>query len=130
VIFQVSEIRLAQILDGTSKTALIGEKYLNPDRYVDGFARSDDQSAYTGHDYDTIAYTGNGFPPYPPLQDQPGYDGNYYTFGSSHPGAFQMAFCDGSVQSISYEVDELVFKAYGSRDESTDVNELRKPNRP
>lgn len=129
VIFQVSEIRLAQIVDGTSKTALIGEKYLNADRYIDGFAKSDDQSAYTGHDYDTIAYTGDGFDTFPPQQDQPGYEGNNYTFGSAHPGAFQMAYCDGSVQSISYNIEGQVFKVLGSRDESTDINERRAPNR-
>jgi prepilin-type N-terminal cleavage/methylation domain-containing protein len=129
IVFQASEIRMAQILDGTSKTAMIGEKYLNPDRYIDGSSRSDDQSMYTGHDYDTISYTGNGFDPIPPLQDRPGFEGTGNEFGSSHPSAFQMAYCDGSVQSIAYDIDELVFKALGSRDESTDVTVKRAPDR-
>jgi prepilin-type N-terminal cleavage/methylation domain-containing protein len=126
VIYQISEVRLAQIVDGTSKTALIGEKYLNPDRYIDGLARSDDQSAYTGHDYDTNGYTGNNDRVLQPQPDQPGLNLDYY-YGSAHPAAFQMAYCDGSVQSISYDIEGLVYKAIGSRDETTDINDRRPP---
>jgi prepilin-type N-terminal cleavage/methylation domain-containing protein len=129
VIFQASEVRLAQLVDGTSKTALIGEKYLNPDRYIDGRSRGDDQSIYTGHDYDTISYTGNGFDPIAPLQDRPGFEGTGNEFGGAHPSAFQLAFCDGGVQSIAYDVDEQIFKALGSRDATTDVTERRAPDR-
>ena len=27
-----------------------------------------------------------------------------------------MAFCDGSVQTISYDIDQFVFGGYGARD--------------
>jgi prepilin-type N-terminal cleavage/methylation domain-containing protein len=128
VVFQRSEVRMSQIVDGTSKTALIGEKLLNPDRYVDGLGDNDDQSIYTGHDFDTIAYTGFDFRIHHPQQDQPGINLRYY-FGSAHPSAFQMAYCDGSVQTIPYHIDELVYKALGSRDQSTEISERRGPDR-
>jgi prepilin-type N-terminal cleavage/methylation domain-containing protein len=128
VIFQRSEIRMSQIVDGTSKTALIGEKLLDPDRYIDGRSDNDDQSIYTGHDFDTNGYTGWDFRIFQPQQDQPGITLRYY-FGSAHPSVFQMALCDGSVTSISYDIDGLIYKALGSRDQSTDINERRGPSR-
>ena len=36
VSFQRSEVTMAQIRDGTSNTYLIGEKYLDPDHYLNG----------------------------------------------------------------------------------------------
>ena len=57
---QRSRVRVAQVTDGTAKTAMVGEKYLNPLRYFDGEDPSDDQCVYTGHDRDNAGYTANG----------------------------------------------------------------------
>lgn len=119
VIYQASEVKLSQVVDGTSKTILIGEKFLNPDRYVDGLAGNDDQGMYIGYDYDTAAFTGDANNVYPPSQDTPGVELRYY-FGSAHPGAINVAMCDGSVQSFAYGVDEVIWKAMGSRSEELD----------
>jgi hypothetical protein len=54
VTFQLSQVRLAQITDGTTKTALIGEKYLNPERYEDGSNLADDKNIFVGHDRDNL----------------------------------------------------------------------------
>ena len=43
VMFQRSEVTMAKIRDGSSKTYLIGERYLNPDDYSTGEDFADDQ---------------------------------------------------------------------------------------
>ena len=38
-----------------------------------------------------------------------------FHFGSAHPGGFNCNFADGSVHSISYDIDLNVFNAIGTR---------------
>ncbi len=131
--YQHSEVRIAQIGDGTSNTAMVGEKYLNPDDYDTGLDRADDQSAYVGHDRDMNRYFGNGRNPdgskrfelYLPIQDRPGYSGHgdYGIFGSAHPAGFQLALCDGSVRTVPYTIDGAVFWLYGGRDDGEAASE-------
>lgn len=116
ICYQRSTVQVAQIIDGTSKTAMIGEKYLNSNRYFDGRDSADDQCVYTGHDRDNAGYTANGTSPMPPQMDQPALSLSFY-FGSAHPNGFNLAFCDGSVQQISYEIDNEVWRRYGGRDD-------------
>ncbi len=58
--YQKSTVRIARITDGTSKTALVGEKYLNPDHYFDGAYTADDQCLFSGHDNDNNGYMADG----------------------------------------------------------------------
>jgi prepilin-type N-terminal cleavage/methylation domain-containing protein/prepilin-type processing-associated H-X9-DG protein len=95
-------VRIAEITDGTSNTYLIGEKYLNPDDYLTGVDGGDNDNLYMGDNADIERW---GSPYYPPYQDRAGFAATGAEFGSAHPTGFNMAFCDGSVQSISYEVN-------------------------
>lgn len=124
VIYQASEVGIRRIVDGTSKTFLMGERSINPDRYEDGLSGNDDQSLYVGYDYDTIGYTGeedknrtdSDQKVFQPFQDTPGVTA-YYFYGSAHPAGLNMALCDGSVDFFNYDMDEEAWKAMGSRDE-------------
>ncbi|MEO2047210.1 MAG: DUF1559 domain-containing protein [Pirellulales bacterium] len=124
---QRSEISFAQIIDGTSSTYCVGEKYLNPDNYTSGNDPSDDHCMFTGHDLDTNGYTGWSEDAYdnasylPPAQDRAGLP-LQRTFGSAHPGVFNMVFCDSSVHAISHDIDPETHRRLGGRDDELTVD--------
>lgn len=119
VIFSRSETSVGQIEDGTSNTYLIGEKHINPDEYAGGISVAPpslslmtNQAAYCGYEWDNQRRAWNPLNDsvgnqenYQPRPDTPGLYGEFHIFGSAHPASFHMAFCDGSVQAIAYDVD-------------------------
>ena len=111
VSYVVSKVKLAYVSDGASATYLIGEKYLNPASYGSGADAGDNEDCYTGFDNDVSRST---HPNYPPMVDTLGF-ADTYRFGSPHSGAFNMAFCDGSVRPISYSVNAVVHQLLGNR---------------
>ncbi|TWT92913.1 hypothetical protein Pla108_40530 [Botrimarina colliarenosi] len=125
------KVTYSKISDGTSKTMVIGEKWVPTDRYEPSdtnYSASDDHGWVDGWDPDTMRTT--GWPPQPDSQADPatsgtGSDQDYF-FGSAHPGGFQTTFADGSVHSISYDIDMTVFNSLGTRNgeglnETTDL---------
>ena len=122
VIFRRSQCTMADISDGASNTYLIGERYCWPDHYYDGADYADDQGWLQGYDYDTDRWVQlgalsdpNSF--LPPMQDTPGYDDGR-RFGSAHANGFSMAFCDGSVQYVSYTIEGETHRRLGNREDS------------
>lgn len=110
-----SVVRLIHVKDGSSKTFLAGERYLNPDFYTNGLGPNDNHSAYQGADWDVNCW-GNTDPSFAPIQDTPGLD-LYGQYGSAHPGSFHAAFCDGSVLGVSYAIDPIALTFYSSRED-------------
>jgi hypothetical protein len=126
VVFQAYEYKMKQISDGTAKTYMVGEKYLMPEEYSlapgerpDLTNYGDDQSCWAGDDLDMNRNADNIFPP---AQDQSGLE-LIYSFGSAHPGVFQMAMCDASIQSISYNIDPKVHERLGDRRDGEAVSD-------
>jgi prepilin-type N-terminal cleavage/methylation domain-containing protein/prepilin-type processing-associated H-X9-DG protein len=121
IFFQRSEISFRQVIDGTSKTYLIGEKALITGQYDTGTDGSDNENWVSGFDNDNYRKTANGpagaLQALTPLQDAPNLspdlEGN--AFGSAHPGDCNMAFCDGSVHTIGYDIDWQVHRDFGDR---------------
>jgi prepilin-type processing-associated H-X9-DG protein len=112
------------IEDGMSKTYLIGEKFMDPLHYDSGESNGDDQSMYVGFDRDNYR-SGHFF--HPPLRDKSdplvwikdsdSPDVTDWNFGSAHPNALNMAFCDGSVRQVSYDVAADVHSAFSGRND-------------
>ena len=101
--------RLADITDGVSTTALAGDARKALCHL--GEYQSDDNEGYTtGWDHDTTRFTDH-------LPQSDHHDCNHddgeQRFGSSHPGGFNMVFCDGSVHFISYNIDLATFMHLG-----------------
>lgn len=113
-----SKVTMAHILDGASNTYLVGEKNVSPDAYQNGMNAGDDNGMYCGHDWDIARYTyydsDDPTKSYRPMQDQAGVDWSM-AFGSAHASGFNMAFCDGSVRSISYNIDLQIHSYLGNR---------------
>ena len=117
-----SEVKMAQVSDGTSCTYMVGEKYLAPRDYTSGTDGGDNESMYNGCNNDNLRVTHNDPPNYsfPPMEDQdppPGYVDAYasYHFGSAHSSGLHMGFCDGSVRFINYSIDPQVHRFLGNR---------------
>jgi prepilin-type processing-associated H-X9-DG protein len=126
-------VKPAHITDGTSKTMMIAEKYVRNDRY-EGGTNSDDRGWIDGWDADQMRSScflpiNDGDPiGWDPAFDQPNssYFGdifgspfqglwNVLHFGSAHTAGINAAFADGSVRTISYGIDVVVFNSLGTR---------------
>jgi prepilin-type N-terminal cleavage/methylation domain-containing protein len=116
---QRSRVRMADILDGTSNTYLVGEKYSNPDESSNDDDTSGDHAALSGDDNDLLGWTDQ-----PPMQDTPGVE-NENIFGSAHANAFNMAFCDGAVHRIAYTIDAETHRRLGNRKDGLTVDGRR-----
>jgi prepilin-type N-terminal cleavage/methylation domain-containing protein len=116
------KISVAKITDGTSKTLVISEKRLHPSLYITG-AWHDDRGWSDGWDPDTLRSTICSFGP-----DKELVDANNATevdvaglrIGSAHVSGMTAGFADGSVRTLSYDVNqELLNRMAHRRDGET-----------
>ncbi|MGA2797907.1 MAG: DUF1559 domain-containing protein [Thermoguttaceae bacterium] len=129
VIFCGSMIRPVDVRDGTAHTLMVGEKYINRADYLTGADSGDNECMYIGDNTDITRWTGtvptDVPPPVPagpgsmiPLRDTPSASpltSDFHFFGSAHPNSINCAMCDGSVHSISFNIDGPTFSHLGSR---------------
>ncbi|MDO4575706.1 MAG: DUF1559 domain-containing protein [Planctomycetia bacterium] len=123
IIFRHSAVRMGEIRDGTTNTYLLGEKYLNPDKYATGTCVGDDAGMYDGADRTTMKstyYTTSDLQCVP-RQDRQGSD-YPHAFGSCHAGSFGMAMCDGSAQRVTYSIDPQIHSYLGGRSDGKVAN--------
>jgi prepilin-type processing-associated H-X9-DG protein len=140
-------VRILDIPDGTSSTYMVGEKPLDPIWYLtlattpvaSGTSTraewGDDGSAYQGFDDDIHRWTGivdvssagvatvstsTATRPFPDTVG--GADTHRYSFGSAHPGGFNVVMCDGSVRSIAYGIAFETHRRLGGRDDGLPID--------
>ena len=120
--FMNAYLRPVEVSDGLSHTYLIGEKSLSPDYYRTGSDGSDDWSMYSGDQNDNNRLCCNdGSGSFQPARDRAGTSWEM-NFGSPHAASFNMMMCDGSVQSIKYEIDPELHRRLGNRKDQRPVD--------
>lgn len=143
VIFADSHVAIRHITDGTSKT-LIGGEAVHDTASVDAIGNvpetaagnKKDHWALGSDDIDGLGGPAEGFDPSEGLgstavpinyqnrflgvQGCAGISGDdcqkmQLAYGSMHPGIANVLRCDGSVESIGEDVDEIVWRDLGTR---------------
>jgi len=124
ILFAISKTRIAQITDGTSKTALVGEIILTPD--IDSH---DIRGRYYNPAHGGVLFTTH-IPPNTSVPDRFNWcskspmpqtpcvwsgENMFLSMRSWHPGGANMAMADGSVRFVENGVDAEAYKAAGSR---------------
>ncbi len=117
VIAPLGRIRERHVSDGLSKTYLLGERpiQISTDISARSGSGSEQENWYepfSGHVQGI--YKKTNLPPEPFRAGV--VSGAPSTFGSRHANACGMAFCDGSVQTVSFSVSSSVHFALGTRD--------------
>jgi prepilin-type N-terminal cleavage/methylation domain-containing protein len=142
VIFQRSTLGDGSIKDGTSRTYLIGEKFVDSQQYESGLYDADNDTLFSGAGNDN--YRGTYVKPVTvasaqnPTADDPlmPTDTSIYpsmmndrsapasptqnfrcVFGSAHTGLVHFAFCDGRTAPISVNIDPLTHRYLGERND-------------
>jgi prepilin-type N-terminal cleavage/methylation domain-containing protein len=122
-------VRLLDIRDGTSNTALVGEKRMKLDQF--GTSIDDNESAYSpgwgdadvyraavvDPDDDAVPAAQRSWGPNPdvrrttnpPFTD---FDGALHQFGSSHPSGCNFVLCDGSIRHLRFNPNRTQFRRF------------------
>jgi len=114
VSFLRSRIRRSEISDGLTNTVLAGEKNIAVDGYLTSSDPGNDQSMYSGVDWDVNRWTTE-----PPISD--GSTHASTRFGSAHTSGCQIIFCDGRVTMIAWSIDQNIFRLLGNREDGEAV---------
>lgn len=121
--FSRSEVRMKNVKDGTTHTLLIGEKFVEPSRYLTT-GHGDHHGAWAFY-WDTFRYAGS-FPDAVPLRDTDNGNPNLLSevnygavmrFGSAHASGFNAGMADGSVRTVEYDIDPRPYAAMGGRND-------------
>ena len=117
VAYARSQLRLAEVSDGTSNVFFCGEKWANSRVNSD---RGFDQPWSTGDSQETRRFTHEVF-----VRDNSS-SGDIDIFGSSHATGCNFALVDGSVRMLHYSIHPAIFKTLGNRlDGNLGIDELQ-----
>ncbi len=125
----------AQITDGLSNTILVTEKRLRPSQYENSTDSNgnavwhDDRGWTDGWDADTIRSTSFPIRPDADVDNALDADGSELTegefgrcIGSAHSSGVHASFADGSVRSISYDINREILNYLGHRSDAQPVD--------
>jgi prepilin-type processing-associated H-X9-DG protein len=116
-----SQIQGGSITRGRTCVFLVGEKYLDPDNYLNGADPGDNATWDMGFDLNTVRWAGTN---YLPAQDTPGYTNGSNTFGSTHVEGFYMTFADGHVMLLNFTIDPVMYGYLADRSQTFDTADV------
>jgi hypothetical protein len=105
---------LENIIDGLSNTYLVGEKSMDVLHYETGQDVGDRAPVAGLRDNFGAANSYVRFAAKPPSRDVPNNCLACHDFGSAHPTTWNMSMADGSVHSLSYDMDTQLHRALAS----------------
>ncbi len=108
--FRCSKVKYNAILDGTTHTICVGEKYLAQDLWGTGKDAADNENVFSGYNNDLYRSTHERY--HPPKLDRVGVV--QHTYGSAHVAGFHVVMCDGSVHVIAFEIDKETYRRLGN----------------
>jgi prepilin-type processing-associated H-X9-DG protein len=113
--YRCSKVKINDVLDGTTFTIAVGEKYLAISRWETGTDSADNENMYVGYDNDQFRSTNTTLTNFfPPRQDNIS-TAAHFSYGSAHSFGFNAALCDGSVRVIRYSIAAQVYQRLGNR---------------
>ena len=104
MVARMSRVQAGSVLDGLSNVYLVAEKYVQANGYNGGIDDGDGSILYAGYSASNIRWAEGS-----PRQDTTG-EAHESIFGSAHSGTWNAAFGDGSVRSMSYDINLGVHK--------------------
>jgi prepilin-type processing-associated H-X9-DG protein len=124
-----SPARPADVLDGLSNTVMLGEKFVDPTRYLPMPLNQDppsiwgplsftDMGYYQGWSWSTLRCSMAG-----PVRDMHLTNIAYWqVFGSAHSGGINAVLADGSVRALRYNMSNPVFQVLCRKSDGIALN--------
>ena len=127
--FERSIVSIRQVVDGLSQTYLLGEKHVPVAEYETGVDMGDNETWCTGFNNDNYRRTGRlsggeVVEALPVADSTSGVPAWTSRFGSSHPTSWNVAYCDGSVRQLTYDLDWQVHRDSGNREDGLRIVHL------
>jgi prepilin-type N-terminal cleavage/methylation domain-containing protein len=108
---RMTKLQPASVYDGLSNTYLIGEKYVASDTYLSGTDQGDTAPMMAGYSSNTSRW---GI--VRPARDAKGVS-NPRAFGSGHRGGWNVAYADGMVRTVGFDIDATLHTQLSSRND-------------
>ena len=110
IAFRMSRLQAASVYDGLSNMYLVGEKCVQAGTYELGSAEGDSRPMMVGYSSDNVRWGFNA----PQPDDRSA--ANAEAFGSAHSAGWNVAYADGAVRTVSFDIKADVHRQLSNRD--------------